>query len=197
MIKRALILLIVALLVLAGVFLLQYGIAVLGYNIYGIPKIQETSNELDSKILKSTELNKVAFKSKNDELNTSLRQLIAEKERYQLVLSQSTSSQIAQASTINKYEMEFLWTKVGNYASANKVRLVMNVTSGSTSETKNLEFTLNGGYIGITDFIYSIENDSKLAFKIENFKLEPETSDESLKGTLKGTFIVRNIIINI
>ena len=56
------------------------------------------------------------------------------------------------------------------------------VCSGSVNITKNsgsgtnglydLYFTANGTYVGITDFISDIENDSKLGFKIDDFKLK-------------------------
>ena len=54
---------------------------------------------------------------------------------------------------------------------------------------KNLTITAKGYYVGIMDFVSSLENDDKLNFKIENFKLVQE--DE----LLTATFNVRGIRI--
>jgi len=213
MIKRVLIGLIAILLVLVAFVILKNGVTVLGHDVYSIPKIQQASQDLDAKILECTTLNKITFNSKMDELNSSLESLVSEKARYQTVLDQSSEKQIADASKINKYSMEFLWAKIGNYATAKKVILTLNVTAGLTPDTNDLNFTLSGSYTGITDFIYSLENDSKLAFKIEDFKLEPQTvtttaTDTTTTNTtttsttatvtvLTGTFTVRNLNINL
>lgn len=194
MIKRILIIIIVLLLAFAAFTLLKNGMTVFGYSVYSIPQIQQTSSDLDDKISTSNELNKVTFQKKNDDLNKALTDLKTEKQNYQIALEQSTNDQINKASTVQKYEMEFLWTKIGNYATKNKVTLTMDVTAGLTSDTKNLNFTVNGSYLGITNFIYNLENDSKLVgFKIENFNLVPDTTN----GALAGTFTVKNININI
>lgn len=54
----------------------------------------------------------------------------------------------------------------------------------------DLNFTITGEYIAITDFIYSIEGDDKLNFEISNFLLE--------KGgeNLQATFVVKEVPIN-
>ena len=55
-----------------------------------------------------------------------------------------------------------------------------------------MHFTAVGSYIGITDFLYSLEDDSNLEFKIENFRLLPEQNEN-----LIGTFVVRDVPINL
>ena len=61
-----------------------------------------------------------------------------------------------------------------------------------------MKFTATGEYVGITDFIYDIENDSSLGFKIEEFKLLPATTQQSDgKTNLSATFTCKNIAINI
>ena len=54
----------------------------------------------------------------------------------------------------------------------------------------DLNFTVTGEYIDITNFIYSIENDDKLKFEISNFTME--------KGgeNLQATFVVKKVPVN-
>ena len=90
--------------------------------------------------------------------------------------------------------MEKIWVAMGNHAKAQGVDLKMDVTlNNSVSKTYDLKFTVTGGYIQIVDFLYDVERDSTLVFKIENFKLVAgETTD-----VLVGTFTCKDIKINI
>ena len=56
----------------------------------------------------------------------------------------------------------------------------------------NLYFTATGTYAGIAGFIENIEDDSKLGFRIEDFKITA-SSEES--NTLQATFTCKDIII--
>ena len=67
---------------------------------------------------------------------------------------------------------------------------VMNGTTGDEN-TKNLSFTVIGQYVAIIDFVSSIEDDSELAFRIENFNLLPDGTN------LKATFDITGIRIKI
>ena len=64
-------------------------------------------------------------------------------------------------------------------------------SSGSTGAEGyyNLNFTVNGGYVQIEDFVSSIENDSTLGFKIEEFKMAPSGNE------LQATFVCKDIPI--
>ncbi|MCL2860128.1 MAG: hypothetical protein FWF46_06180 [Oscillospiraceae bacterium] len=212
MIKRILIVIIILLLAFVTFTLLKNGMTVLGYSVYSIPQIQQTSKDLDDKIEQSNELNKVTFQSKNDELSKALTDLVTEEKNYQDALNQSTKDQINKANTAQTYEMEFLWTKIGNYATSNKITLTMDVTTGAASDVKNLNFTVRGSYRGITNFVSNLENDPKLVgFKIEGFNLAPDTvavaATDTSNGTdansttpsvgLVGTFTIKGISINI
>jgi len=92
---------------------------------------------------------------------------------------------------IEKYEIETLWVKLGNHATSEGVVMKMDVTSGSSGaqDSYNLNFTVTGGYVQIEDFISSIENDSTLGFKIEEFKMAPSGND------LQATFVCKDIPI--
>ena len=84
-----------------------------------------------------------------------------------------------------------MWTKIGNFARDENVVIKMDlVQSGSSSNLYTLNFTVTGEYSSITNFIYDIENDSKLGFKIDEFKMG--AADAS---TLSATFSCKEIPI--
>ena len=67
----------------------------------------------------------------------------------------------------------------------------INSNEGEVENTKNLSFTVIGQYVAIIDFVSSIEDDSELAFRIENFNLLPDGTN------LKATFDITGIRIKI
>ena len=85
------------------------------------------------------------------------------------------------------YTIEYLWSQVGNHATKEGVVTKMELTSSNLSETgyKNLNFTVTGNYLAITNFISDLENDTSLDFTIDNFDMT--------NG--KCTFVVKDIKI--
>ena len=96
----------------------------------------------------------------------------------------------------------------------------MDITvSNSVAKTYDLNFTVVGEYIQIADFLYDIQRDNTLVFKIENFKLvsseqieettiesneeDEETDDVNNQQTevtdynLTATFVCKDIRLNI
>ena len=71
-----------------------------------------------------------------------------------------------------EYKIEFLWTKLGNYAKDENVEIKIDVTNSQIAGRYNLNFEVFGQYTDVTQFIYDVENDSKLGFKIEDFKMQ-------------------------
>lgn len=91
-----------------------------------------------------------------------------------------------------EYKIEFLWTKLGNYAKDENVEIKIDVTNSQLSGRFNLNFEVSGLYTDVTQFIYDIENDSKLGFKIDDFKMQ--SSDENL---VIGKFSCKEIRIDL
>ena len=74
------------------------------------------------------------------------------------------------------------------------------VTEETTEETEkskdghyDLEFTATGPYVGIADFLYDIENDSTLGFKIEDFLIDG--TDDTTGLQVVATFKCKDIAI--
>ena len=125
------------------------------------------------------------------DLKESAKKLKEEKQNYQDMTAISSDGETQAVNQIEKYEIETLWVKLGNHATSEGVVMKMDVTSGSSGaqDSYNLNFTVTGGYVQIEDFISSIENDSTLGFKIEEFKMAPSGND------LQATFVCKDIKI--
>lgn len=202
--------LIIALLVLAG-YMLVDRVKIASLEILGIQAIVDKNDALDQKILSATKLATVTYKSKLDTLQTANEKLQQEKTTYENYIASDAEG--GTVSQIQSYEVEYLWTKIGNYAKREGVVLKMDVEiNNAVLGTYNLNFTVAGTYVGITEFIYDLDNDSSLLFKVESFKLLPNgssgtttTAKEDNEGTsttqsnlpLVATFKCNDISINI
>ncbi len=187
--KTIIMIAIVLLMVLAGYMLIN-GIKIGNVEICGISNLSEKNKKLDDDIaeLSSTTL----YDSAKDAVQKSSENLISKKEEYQSLLTVNSSTGTV-VSQMQKYELEYLWTKIGNYATEEGVELQMNISvNADTQNTYNLNFSVVGEYINITEFLYDINNDSSLQFKIENFSLTSKNENQ-----LVATFVCKDININI
>ena len=75
-----------------------------------------------------------------------------------------------------------MWTIIGNYATKNGVKLTLDIKSTNTSDVYDLNFKVQGKYVGITDFIYNLEDDDELKFEISDFKISSQ-NDETKANT--------------
>ena len=126
---------------------------------------------------------------KVSDLETSTKSLASSKQKYLDLASVSTDKEIQDANLEQTYAMEFLWNKIGSYATREGVTLKWDVSSTGVNNKYTLNFTTTGSYIGVINYIYALENDSELAFRIENFKMT--ASGENVTAT----FTVNNVAI--
>lgn len=175
------------------------GISIGTFEILSIPDIKANSLKLDTEIEELNNLKNVTYKKKLDDLQTATKSLTTAKQTYLDLASISTDSEIAQANQEQTYAMEFLWNKVGSYATKEGLALTWNVVSANVKNKYTLNFTTTGGYISIINYVYALENDAELAFRIENFKIvsggTTTNSDSSNSNDVKvtATFTVSNI----
>ena len=99
------------------------------------------------------------------------------KEEYKNKTINSQDVEAIGVTQIKTYKVEFLWTVIGNYAGKEGVTLTLDIAEAGKAGTYNLNFTLVCNYIGITDFIYDIENDEDLKFEIQNFAMSVSSGD--------------------
>ena len=179
------------------------GISVGKISIHSIESIKQDSLNLDAKIEEAnTEINQNYAKSLAD-IETATSNLKKVKEEYESKVGVNGELGITQ---IEKYKIEYLWSIIGGYGNDENVIVTLDIKETSIADTYNINFTLQGSYLGITDFLYDIENDDELNYRIKDFKIEPSTTTSTTTtdnkvttvstDTLKATFVVENIIIN-
>lgn len=189
--KNILITVITVLITVLIIVLMVRGLEIGNLKILSVSEIKENSEELDKKIENLNTLKNATYKKRVSDLETSIKNLTKSKKEYLDIASTSTESEIKEANQEQTYAMEFLWNKVGSYATSQGVNLKWVVTPTGTENKNKLTFTAVGSYIGIINYVYALENDSELLFKIENFKIVSGDSTEALTAT----FDVLNIAI--
>lgn len=190
--RKVLIILIIVLLLVLGYVVTFQGIEIGSFKIWSIKELATSSENIDSKIEEINSLIDVQYPKKISDLKTASNNMKAAKDEYLSYTNLSSDEEILKAMQEESYSIEFLWTKIGNHATSQGVNLKFEIASSSTgaNNVNDLNFTVQGTYIGITNFIYAIENDEELNFRIQNFKLLPHDGN-----VLQGTFTVKNIAI--
>ena len=191
--RKVLISILVILLIVLAYFTIFQGISIGNLEILSASGIVGLNDELTAKIEEANRKIKNDLQSKRTELSQSVSTLLQNKESYYRVANVSTESEISKANTQETYDIEYLWLRIGRHARTEGVNIRMDVMNGTTGDenTKNLSFTVIGQYVAIIDFVSSIEDDSELAFRIENFNLLPDGTN------LKATFDITGIRIKI
>ena len=190
--KKLLILILIALLVLLGYFIIIQGVGTEGsLQILGIKGIQAKNAELEQKIQEATSLAEKDYQSVLSEIKQNTQSFEDAKKRYEdnVIINEG-----GEVETLSKpYDIETLWVRLGNHATsqgANIQEMKVNNSTTGAEGTYDLDFTITGSYICITDFVSAIENDSTLGFKIEEFNMRPSGSE------LQATFTCKDISIN-
>ncbi|MBO5478367.1 MAG: hypothetical protein J6A04_01405 [Clostridia bacterium] len=194
--RKILIITLIVLLLVLGYFTIFQGLNIAGLEVLSVFQIKDRSEQLDTELQKVSTLTSVDRPKAMNDLNDSAKQLVIAKEEYNDKILYSSEEEIEQATQGVQYEMEYLWTKIGNHATKNGIVLKFTVTQSSSGAQGlyDLSFVATGKYVSLSEFIASLENDSSLNFKIENAKVMPfEGSTENLQAT----FTVKEISINI
>ena len=149
------------------------------FKIKSVADIKHESLNLDNTLKKATELTAQTYPQTKDKLNTSINNLKIKKEQYLNKIANMPNSDTLEYMQVDNYEKEFLWTKIGTYATKENIDLELNIVDIKNNNYYDLEFIAVGRYSDISDFIYSIENDDNLGFRIENFSMNPYTVSET------------------
>lgn len=149
------------------------------FKIKSVADIKSESLNLDNTLKKATELTAQTYPQTKDKLNTSINNLKIKKEQYLNKIANMPNSDTLEYMQIDNYEKEFLWTKIGSYATKENIELELDIVDIKDNNYYDLEFVVVGRYSDVSDFIYSIENDDNLGFRIENFSMNPYTVSET------------------
>lgn len=200
--RKFLIMILIVILLVALGFMTIKGLGIGKFRINSIQDIIADNKQLDQELAALSYSIDNDYETSKTNLQSSLQSLLKNKQDYQDAITFSTEDEIQKANQTEKYKLDYLWTKIGLYATKNNVVLQMSVSNGSSGVPSqyNISFTAIGEYLSISEFIYAIENDSNLGFKIEKFDLEDyvgtktdEDGNTVSDNLLKGSFVVRNV----
>lgn len=193
--KKLLLLVLIGLLIALSVFIGINGFEIGQLQILGFTGIQDKNAELDAKIQEASKLAEKDYKKAISTVEENAKELEQKKKEYEEMIDITVEDGEQVVNQIERYEVETLWVKLGNYATSEGAIMKMDIVKGvnSAQDTYDLNFTVNGSYISITDFISDIENDSTLGFKIEDFKMLPGNSKTG--NELLATFTCKDIAI--
>ena len=190
--KKLLIIILIALVLTLTIYTVVNGLQIGSFSIWGIKKIQEENAALDETVTEATKLASSTFPGKVSEVNASMEELEEQKTTYEDMVAANSTEDVQTASQLSNYTLDFLWTEIGTHATSEGVSIDISLTAGTGGQdVYDLNFTAVGSYVGISEFIRDIEDDSDLAFKIEQFSM---TAGEST-SSLRATFVCKNIPI--
>lgn len=184
----------ILIIILIGVTIVK-GFQIGGLNILGMTEIKHKNEELDIVVKEATKLVSTDYQKKIDDLNSAIKRLETERTNYEDMVNVSTDSEVAAANQLYDHKIDFLFIRIENHAKSEGVTIKMELTRSSSGAENvyNINFTATGPYVGIADFISNIEDDSKLGFKIEDFKMTALSSKNT--DTVQATFTCRDISI--
>ena len=182
--RKLLISILLILLIVMTVLCVKNGINIGPLHVLGITQIQDANGELTRKIseAKSTNDN---YANKLTEIKDVITNLGTARQEYLQTINVSTESEIREATQTKNYTIEYLWSQVGNHATKEGVTINFEIVSGVDENINNLQFTVSGNYLAITNFITELENDSTLQFTIDEFSMTQN----------QCTFVVRDVYI--
>lgn len=184
--------LLIALITLAMIYEVDF---VLFKNL-SIAGIQEKKMSVETLMQKQTqeEANNATAKST---LQKSKNSFDVAKQEYENI-DESTITIVQEATKEVKYFIEYLWIVLGNYANANGVDIAIitpgstvvqstdsttNTNAGNTADTNaeaseslspltsGVKISVKGRYANVADFVFDVENDKSLKFKLDNIKM--------------------------
>lgn len=189
--RKILISILVCLLLIGSAFFMVKGASKV--NVKGFLDLDEKDNEVEQKITDLSNVISIDYVKAESDLKRTANTLQESKTEYENQAILSKSNNPSYASQLETYDIDYLWTKLGNFAKEEGVVIKIElVASGTSTNLYNLNFTVTGGYVGTTNFIYDIENDSKLGFKIDNF-----TMGAQIDYTIVSTFSCKEIPIKV
>ena len=191
--RKYLLILILIISALVCLLLMSFGLGV----IPSFAEVEQVRFEKQQVLGELNYKNSTEFTSKKAALNSAAEEYKNKKNQYDSLVKDGKITDSDLYDSMELYDIDFLWTIIGNYATQKDVTLQFDVSKSATSAAISsqyvmcdLSFTVTGEYIALTDFVYSMENDEKLNFEISNFVLE--------KGgeNLQATFVVKEVPIN-
>lgn len=196
---------IILILLLFGCYELIFGNQeIIRGKVASISKLESSSKKLEQEALELEKNSTTDFEQKKKQLSKIVKDYNKAKDEYEEIVPPSikdSTDAIIEEELKDIYDVDFLWTIIGNYATEEGVDLEFNVNKNLTSASSinnsssnyvvcDLKFVITGQYINLTDFIYDLEDDDRLNFEINDFSMNK--NGEVLEVTLN----VREVKVN-
>lgn len=182
------------LMILISIILIIYigthGVKIGNFEILSIQKLIEKNDELDGKITEATDLATITYQENIQNLEETYEKYKTKKQKYE-ELAGTINNKGNKIYETKQYDIGYLWRILGNYARKRNVNLGIQVQKNNNGNSSyNINFTVKGKYVNISQFITDIENNSDLYFRIYNFQISGSGE------IITSTFTVRNISLD-
>ena len=182
------------------------------FKIVKLTTLTDTKNNLD-KVTQNINTVKNSNSSKVISLETAKQEFKDAKLSYDGI-SEETLNIIKEATLEETYDIEYMWIKLGNYAKVNNLNISLvepggNIVETDTEEDKddqtissdgatepqvqtssNLMINVIGDYLDLAEFVFDVENDVELRFKLDKIKM-----NYAQNNNVTATFEVKNVVI--
>ena len=105
----------------------------------------------------------------------------------------NTNTNTASTNATNTTDQKAANNTANNTANTNSATTADANQTTETSTTSNTLFKIqvSGSYLNVSDFVFEVENDKALRFKLDNISMDYVSGT-----TIKATFNVKNLVIN-
>ena len=188
--RKAAILLITLILVAILVYLVVVGFDYFDIKILSYVQLGDESTKLEMNISEYEEINSNSLKEKEIKMQQEIEAYEDAKKEYENKLAEREAS-LALMGTGNLSDIDFLLVKIGNYATEHKVNLLFDVTKNISDPdaeqyvVTDLNFTAEGIYFEVAQFINKLEKDERLTFEIRDFRMKNGGNSELVKEGIK------------
>ncbi len=189
--RKALLSVLLVLLIILIALFMKNGLHIGSFRIFGFKDINEKNAELTNSIANANTQSS-DYTNTLTKIDTDVEGLIDVKKDYLDAIAQNTEDDIRRATQTKTYMIEYLWSRVGNHATSQGINLVMNLSNSTinSQDYRNLNFTADGEYLAICQFIYELENDANLDFTIDDFHMT-----NSSGNNVQARFVVKDVKI--
>lgn len=186
--KKVLMLLFLVLLLTMAYFLGTKNVSIANWTSKSISNVKEISKQLDSTIDVAVEKREQEYPQAIEKIEEAIKLYKTTKEKYDNKMKNVSGDIEIGTVEIKRYKIETLWIALENYAKEKNIELLLNVVEDTSAQnTYNLEIAVVGEYNNITDFIYAIEKDDELSFKIEKFEMHQYRVKTTTTGTAENS----------
>lgn len=147
-----------------------------------IDAMQNKNIELETETVQLSALQSV-FNTAKTNLENAQQSYKEARDEYNSI-SQEDIEYIKEATKQDHYYVEWLWIVLGEYALDNKLTLnVIDPRKGSEESNQGtVQIQLEGRYQDVANFVFEVENDAELKFKLDNMSMT-YASDNKINAT--------------